>query len=90
MIAGVVQLGLVLLPSRHSIHHRGKVDVAVGHGGEESDEKRHLKHWLDLVRKLCDAALDSEVKQDTTEEGGEVEGRIVVVDVENTVHEEEW
>ena len=49
-----------------------------------------MEHGFDLVRYLRNEVLDSEVKQNTTEEGREVEGRIVVVDVESAVHEEEW
>jgi len=90
VVAGVGELGLVLKPSAHSVHQGREIYIAVGHDGEETDKERHLEQWLDLVRYLGYEALDSEVQQDATEEGGEVEGWIVVVDVEGAVHDEEW
>ena len=48
-----------------------------------------MEQWLDLVRHPEYEGVDPQVYQDTTEKRGEVEGRIVMMDVESAVHQEE-
>ena len=74
---------------RHSVEEGGKEPEAGKTNREDSQQEGQLTHRQYLSWQAGQAGLDGPVYQDAGEEGAEVDGGKVVVDVEDSEHEEE-
>ena len=57
--------------------------------GREAEEERKVDGWGDLLGPVPGHRLDPPVQDDASEEGGEVNGGEVVMEIEDAEHEEE-
>ena len=86
VIGWVAELGRV---ARHAVHQGRELDEGVDKHGREAEQKGEVEGGGDLLGPMPWHCLEPPVQDDSGEEGGEVKGGEVVMEVEDAEHEEE-